>query len=98
MENPGVFAFSRENGALLWQLADEVVSNLAVDDDYVVGLTAESDLLVIDVVRGTVVNQMTFSTLESDVQSDYFVAAEGGVTAVYFGDSQELIVLRDQTR
>ena len=95
--DPGIFALSRANGALLWQIDEEIVSNLAVDGDRAVGLTANATLLVLDAARGLIVGQLPFSALEMNLEPDFFVAAGGDVTAVYFGDSQELIVLRDQT-
>ncbi|KAA3660924.1 MAG: hypothetical protein DWQ04_18050 [Chloroflexi bacterium] len=94
--HPGVFALSRANGALLWQLNQEVVSNLAVDGTHVVGLTSEANLLVIDVGSGAVFSSLPFSPLEFGEERDYFIAARDGVISVYFGDSHELIFVRYQ--
>ncbi len=90
---PGVFAMSRDNGALLWQLNQEVASNLAVDGEHIVGLTSEADLLVIDAGNGAVLSSLPFSPLEFGADHDFFVAAHNGIIAVYFGDSRELVFL-----
>jgi outer membrane protein assembly factor BamB len=92
--NPGIFALARSNGALVWQLEQEIVSNLALDGNVLVGLTANANLLVIDAQSGAVVSQLPFAELQPNVAQTFFVGAHDGVTAVYFGDSQELIVLR----
>ncbi len=91
---PGVFAMSRDNGALLWQLNQEVVSNLAADGEHIVGLTSEANLLVIDAASGAVLSSLPFSPLEVGADHDFFVAARDGTIAIYFGDSWELVFVR----
>ncbi|GAB4267998.1 MAG: hypothetical protein Kow0080_10520 [Candidatus Promineifilaceae bacterium] len=91
-----LMALDRVTGAVLWQRMEPVVSNTAVSGSTLftlIELQGGVQLLALDLHSGDLLGTMLFSEDADLSRADYFVATDGKVTAVYFGDSRELFVL-----
>lgn len=91
-----LLAFDRADGALLWRLDVPLVSNVAVDEETAVALTADAQLLLLDVRSGALRAVLPFDapTSPPDDEVAYFVGLQGETAVVYFGDSRQLFFYR----
>jgi outer membrane protein assembly factor BamB len=93
-----VSALSRADGSLLWEYSGTSASNLAATAGRVLFLTEDGELVALNSSTGELIASLSF---EPSLPSDYdfandalIVAAQGEYVAVYFGDAEQLTILR----
>lgn len=95
-ETDALMALDRTTGSVLWQRMEPVLGNTAVSGTALftlIDVQGGVQLLALDLHSGELLGTVMFSENADLSRTDYFVAADGKVTAVYFGDSRELFVL-----
>jgi outer membrane protein assembly factor BamB len=87
-----------KTGQFVWETEWDYVSNYALSGARVYALRQDATLIALDLNSGEVVGSVTFDSPASEVGSrPYWVVADGPYVLVYFGDSRELIVLKENT-
>ena len=104
-------SINKDSGEILWStpkpdsllFSDRVVSNIAVDNGVLYYLSQDSQLRAINVIDGSLIDQVSFSPslfeLDEHYNSHRFdVTADNGIVAVHFGDSFQLFVFQFQQK
>jgi outer membrane protein assembly factor BamB len=93
-----VSALSRADGSILWQYSGTSASNLAEAAGRIQFLTDDATLVALDSSTGGLLASLSF---KPPLASDYdfandplVVAAQGDYIAVYFGDAEQLTILK----
>ncbi len=99
----------KDSGEILWitpkpdllLYSDRVVSNIAVDNGVLYYLSQDSQLRVVNVIDGSLIDQVSFSPSLFELDEHYNrhrfdVTADNGIVAVHFGDSFQLFVFQFQ--
>jgi outer membrane protein assembly factor BamB len=87
------FAVDVQSGRVEWYKQD-IVSNFVILNDSLYALDANARLVRLDVGTGQETGYIQFTPPRTDPREEsYWVAADGQMLFVYFGDSQELIAL-----
>lgn len=88
----GVLALDRVSGAELWRLTVPIVSNVALDGEVGYAITYENQLIGFDLSSGAVLEILNFDRPLGtiDPEMPIFVGAGGGVTAVYYDETNQL--------
>jgi hypothetical protein len=87
-------ALDISNGEIEWEInKPKIVSNVAFDGTNIFLLNENSQLMFIDPVSGTANNYVSFVSNQSPAgMVGSFVAVEGKIVAIYFGDTNTLSV------
>ncbi len=93
-----ITAVRKNDGEIIWQFKQNVVSNVAVGGNNTYFLTEHAELIVIDTQTGKLLNSLKLTPNFSEdfdfVNTDIFVAAADDIVAIYFQDTQQLSVFR----
>ena len=87
-----VVTLNGQNGTVIWETEQNVVSNVAVDGSAAFFLTTSAELIAYDLETGQKVGFAQFSggDVFQGESRGCFVAASTGMVFVYFGDSRQL--------
>jgi hypothetical protein len=102
-------SINKDSGEIIWStpkpdsllFSDRVVSNIAVDDGVLYYLSQDSQLRAVNVIDGSLIDQVSFSPSLLELDEHYNrhrfdVTADNGIVAVHFGDSFQLFVFQVQ--
>lgn len=93
-----VFALSIQTGKIKWKSAEEFVSNIAYSQEMIFAVRGDASIVALSPESGQMVGQVTMGPSETfqkrgyQRRGDYLVAASDEYLAVYYRDSQDLIV------
>lgn len=93
-----IFALSIQTGKILWQSADEFVSNITYGQEMIFSVQGDASIVALSPESGQMVGQIamepaeTFQKRGGQRRGDYLVAASNEYLATYYHDSRELIV------
>jgi len=95
-----IFALSTKTGEIIWQSPASFASNIALSRKMVLAIQGDAAIVALDPETGNQVGQivmqpaLTYQAVGSQRKGDYLVAASDKFVAVYYKNSQELIVLQ----
>jgi outer membrane protein assembly factor BamB len=95
-----IFALSTKTGEIIWQSPPKIASNIAFSRGRLFAIQADATIVALDAKTGQQMGQLTVKpavTYQNSVnqnQLGYTIGASEEVIAVYYRDSQELIIFR----
>ena len=93
-----ITAVRKNDGEIIWQFEQNVVSNVAVGGNTTYFLTEHAELVAIDTQTGKILNSLNFTPNFSEnfdfVNTSIYVAADGDIVAIYFEDTRQLSIFR----
>lgn len=91
-----VWAVNKEDGSIRWKYTQNIVSNVAANDDFAFFLTDNPSLIAVDLYTGEKIAEVTFTPGmgENLTNTSFFVAADEDRVAVYFGSSDQIFIFQ----
>lgn len=88
-----LIALNRENGTILWQMSQDIKSNLAIDQGVLFFVTEDSELVAVDMQTGREEGSVAFSPVAEQGSGHYTevtIATERGKVFVHFASSGQI--------
>ena len=96
-----ITAIDKQDGSVVWELDNTVVSNLAVDGPVTYFVTKNAELLAVETLTGKRIGSAKFTPDFGETfdfaNNAVLVAADNNTIAVYFEDKRQLSIFRLKT-
>ncbi|HRQ41161.1 MAG TPA: PQQ-binding-like beta-propeller repeat protein [Chloroflexota bacterium] len=93
-----ITAVRKNDGVIVWQFNQDVVSNVAVGGTTTYALTKQNELLALDTQTGKILGSLKFTPSFPKnfdfVNTSIFMAADGDTVVIYFENTRQLSVFR----